>query len=115
MTTPHSDTGSVDEGIGRRVQQLMSEQHLTQAVVAKPLHIDQASLSRKLHGHRGWSSRDVVILADVLGTTPSWLLTGIGDPCSSSTDLPPPSAPPGKSKVRTRMARFRSTIAHRIS
>ena len=89
MTTTRADvSGDMDARVGRLVHTMMWDKRLTQTVVAARLGIQQSALSKKLRGDRGWSTQELVMLAQVLDTTASYLLGETSDPTRPPGDDP---------------------------
>lgn len=65
---------SLDVAVGRRVHMLMWDQKLSQTALAKRLGIAQTTLSKKLHGERGWSLEDLQSVASALQVSMAYLL-----------------------------------------
>lgn len=65
---------SLDVAVGRRVHMLMWDQKLSQTALSKRLGIAQTTLSKKLHGERGWSLEDLQAIANALHVSMAYLL-----------------------------------------
>jgi transcriptional regulator with XRE-family HTH domain len=65
---------SLDVAVGRRVHMLMWDQKLSQTALSKRLGIAQTTLSKKLHGERGWSLDDLQSIAGALHVSMAYLL-----------------------------------------
>lgn len=77
---PISD-GEIDDAyIGRRVHQLMWDQHISQTALAPQLGMDQSTLGKRLRGTVGWPGPLLVKVAKVLGTTVAYLVGESDDP-----------------------------------
>lgn len=71
-----------------RIAEVMGEENLTQANVAKSLHVSQTTVSRWLSGSVPRKQK-ATLLAKVLGVEVDWLLTGNGLKRTGSTGLTP--------------------------
>lgn len=59
--------------VAARVRELMEQQKLTQEKVADALGISQESVSRRVRGVFEWRTSELVVVAELLGTTPAAL------------------------------------------
>ncbi len=80
---------SADEALGRIIHVAMWERRITQAVLAAKLGIDQTTVSKKLHGLRPWSVKELLDVADFLGMDARDLLGNMWGP----QGLPPVGKP----------------------
>src|SRR6266498_794804 len=83
MTGTPDKTGahpSADEALGRIIHVAMWERRITQAVLAAKLGIDQTTVSKKLHGLRPWSVKELIDVADFLGMDARDLLGNMWGP-----------------------------------
>ena len=60
--------------ISRRIHVMLWERKQTQTAVAKYLHIDQSTLSKKIKGDVGWSISDLMGIARIFETTVAYLI-----------------------------------------
>lgn len=67
------------QAVGRRILQALAAAEVTQAELAQRLGTDQSTVSRLLIGTRR-SERFVAQIAQMTGTSASWLRTGSGAP-----------------------------------
>jgi transcriptional regulator with XRE-family HTH domain len=65
--------------IGERIKQLRQKLALTQGELAGKINVKQAFISKIELGERSPSYETLKLIADVLGTTRTYLLEGIGD------------------------------------
>jgi len=68
-----------DNEVGLRILELRKVRSIKQQALAKCLEISSASLSQYEHGQRHFTIEFLVNLADVLGVSISYLITGIED------------------------------------
>jgi Zn-dependent peptidase ImmA (M78 family)/transcriptional regulator with XRE-family HTH domain len=74
--------GKVDAEIGRRTREKLEQltPKLNQKQFADKLEMTTDALSRSLSGKRAFTAVELVRIADVLGTSAHWLITGEPDP-----------------------------------
>jgi len=65
--------------LAERISQLMRERAVSQTRLASEAGLSQSAISKILSGKRGWRSSHSTIcaIANVLGTTPEWLIEGL--------------------------------------
>ena len=78
-----ADGPDVDVEIGRRVHQLMWDQHVTQTVFADRVSMDQSSVAKRLRGKLGWNARQLLSAAAALNTTVGYLVGETENPHQS--------------------------------
>ena len=81
----------VDAGIGERVLVRLGAVGMTQWDLAARLGITQATVSRKLRGHRPWFASELVTVAGALGCPVGELF---GERCRPSIHLDKAKRPP---------------------
>nr|WP_300339217.1 helix-turn-helix transcriptional regulator [Actinomyces sp.] len=66
--------------MGTRIRQRLRERGLSQAGLASSVGMSESALSKAISGTRGLSALEVAEIADELGVSMHWLVTGEADP-----------------------------------
>ena len=62
--------------VSERIIQYMDEHHITQVALAKALGVQKSTLNYTFKNKGDFSASDVVTIANFLGVSPMWVLTG---------------------------------------
>lgn len=66
--------------IGERIKAALANRHQTQATLAQAIGLSESAMSKALAGKRSLSSIEAALIAEHLGVTMHWLVTGEADP-----------------------------------
>lgn len=66
--------------IGERIKAALADRHQTQATLAQAVGLSESAMSKALAGKRSLSSIEAALIAEHLGVTMHWLVTGEADP-----------------------------------
>lgn len=66
--------------IGARVRRALRERGMTQAALAQSIDLGESALSKSISGFRSFSAVELAEVANCLGVSLRWLVTGEVDP-----------------------------------
>ena len=66
--------------IGARIKETLVERDQTQAALAAAVDLSESAMSKAIAGTRSLSSIEAALIAEHLGVTMHWLVTGEADP-----------------------------------
>lgn len=66
--------------IGERIKEALAERGQTQGALAQAVGLSESAMSKALAGKRSLSSIEAALIAEHLGVTMHWLVTGEADP-----------------------------------